>query len=538
GVGCNAIPQTSSTITLTSNFPDTSNIPNTGNNFACYLTAIRANVRSAPYLGAPIIGEIISGEVAGVVSRTAGADYWYQIQSSDGVGWVSSSVATVTGAGCSTLPTSLSITTTNPNGETFSVSPLPTENVCPPGFDGLLPPRLEAGQLGVVMFEILRVRTSPDARFDQTNVIFEMPQGTVFSVINGPVCEGTRIWWQIELNGVYGWIAESDAEVGYYVEPRRREGETRSIDTAEIARLNTGDAVRGMVFTPDGRLAVINGSDGIVRAWDVEQSTTQTLIPNINGQGIDYLAINPETNQSLTVDSNNTLMVWQGEDMLYSLETDFLPYFKTDVEASPHWTTAAASGCVEGNINSGCEDSAVIIFDLSTGESITSFNVQSVWRISFSPDATQLVTVGESVFVWDVSDLGNLSDPHQLMVDLIDIQDVVFSPDGETLAFIARQTETDKLAVYLWDIATDTLNRVIDVGSNVVTVVYSPNGNTLAIGTTDNQIIMWDVMMGREIDRYSGYANGITALTFDETGDLLAAGDNAGNLVVLNVDIK
>ena len=538
GTGCAVVPQTSSSISITDNFPDTSGVSNAGNTFACYLTATRANIRSAPYVGAPILGEIISGEVVSTISRTPGDDKWYQIQSSDGIGWVSSSVSTVTGSGCSALPQTSSTPTTNQDGQTFDVTPMPADNVCPAGFNGLLQPRLEAGQLGVVTFEILRVRTSPDARFDQANVIFEMPQGTTFSVINGPVCEETRIWWQIELNGVYGWVAESDSAVGYYVDPRQREGETRSLDTAEIARLNTGDQVRGMVFTPDGRLAVINGSDSTIRAWDMEQSVNQTLVPGINGQGVGYLAINPESDQSLTADSNNMLSLWQGEDLLYSMNTDFLPYFKTDVEASPHWTTAAASGCVEGSITGGCEESAVIMFDLSTGESVATLNVESVWRIAFSPDATQLITVGDSIYLWDISDLGNLSDPQQLGVDVADIQDVIFSPDGLTLAFIGRDAETDKLAVHLWDIETDTLVSVINIGSDVATVVYSPNGNTLAIGTADNQVVLWDVVMNTEVDRFSGYANGIASLAFDGEGNVLAAGDNAGNLVLLSVDIK
>lgn len=45
-----------------------------------------------------------------------------------------------------------------------------------------------------------------------------LPVLTVFYVVDGPVCRNGYSWFQIQHNGVEGWIAEGDL-TSYYVEP-------------------------------------------------------------------------------------------------------------------------------------------------------------------------------------------------------------------------------------------------------------------------------------------------------------------------------
>ena len=97
-----------------------------------------------------------------------------------------------------------------------------------PAFDcqGAPPPRLQVGQGGRVTYttgEPVRVREHPEV--DSHNVLFQISEGTVFTVIGGPMCVSrpdgsTYVFWQIALPGrsATGWVAEGEWG-NYYLEP-------------------------------------------------------------------------------------------------------------------------------------------------------------------------------------------------------------------------------------------------------------------------------------------------------------------------------
>lgn len=48
-------------------------------------------------------------------------------------------------------------------------------------------------------------------------VIAQIPASGVFYVLDGPVCSQLYAWYQIDYNGITGWIAEGD-DTAYYTE--------------------------------------------------------------------------------------------------------------------------------------------------------------------------------------------------------------------------------------------------------------------------------------------------------------------------------
>jgi len=67
---------------------------------------------------------------------------------------------------------------------------------------------------------------------------------------------------------------------------------------------------------------------------------------------------------------------------------------------------------------------------------------------------------------------------------------MALSPDGRTLAL----SLSDKLTVELWDVATGKTRAILTGFSDFVgSLAFSPDGRTLATGSVDHTISLWDV---------------------------------------------
>jgi serine/threonine protein kinase len=99
---------------------------------------------------------------------------------------------------------------------------------------------------------------------------------------------------------------------------------------------------------------------------------------------------------------------------------------------------------------------------------------------------------------------------------------VAFSPDEKTIA----SGSVDR-SVRLWDAETGTLKKTItDHSDSVSSVVFSGDSKTVMSGSSDGTIYLWNVQSGALENKLKGHSGDIVALAISPDGKTLLSGSN------------
>lgn len=170
------------------------------------------------------------------------------------------------------------------------------------------------------------------------------------------------------------------------------------------------------------------------------------------------------------------------------------------------------------------------------------FPVGFISGFAFSPNNKYLVSSGRSVTIWD-TDTGNE------IIKLYDVEHrtskMTFSPDGEILVggdydgklilwnfnqILEKNKEQESLLSKLWRNLT---NRKLSIFKNktflghtasVNTLTYSSDGKTLASGSRDGTVIVWDADNMQKRYTIQGHTGPMTILRFNENDNKLISG--------------
>ncbi|OJD17129.1 hypothetical protein AJ78_02774 [Emergomyces pasteurianus Ep9510] len=112
------------------------------------------------------------------------------------------------------------------------------------------------------------------------------------------------------------------------------------------------------------------------------------------------------------------------------------------------------------------------------------------------------------------------------------VSSVAFSPDGRTVA----SGSSDK-TIKLWDAGTGSEIRTLEGHLDQVrSVAFSPDGRIIVSGSNDNTIKLWDARIGSEIQMLEGHSSSVLSVVFSPDGQMIASGSSDNTIKLWNAE--
>jgi WD40 repeat protein len=236
----------------------------------------------------------------------------------------------------------------------------------------------------------------------------------------------------------------------------------------EMASLERG--ITRFSISPDGRMLALANGDHSIGLWDLEISAERRNLKGHNAQ-VRSVAFTPDGSGVVSYGEDKTVRLW---DTKTGNERAKLSGVEFPAAVSPDGRMVASG--IEGK-------EAVRVCELETGKE----------KLTLEPLEGAMINI-------------------------------VFSPDGATLASICRDGGPISCAIQMWDLATGKMRVKTRVREATLSfLVFSRDGSQLA-GVEDGRIFIFDGKTGKERMVLQGHVNSITSLAFSSDGSMLVSG--------------
>jgi WD40 repeat protein len=286
------------------------------------------------------------------------------------------------------------------------------------------------------------------------------------------------------------------------------------------------NGVSGLAFSPDGKALATVGGPRVVRLWNIDTGQTTSTISPKDG-GLFGVAFSPDGKTIATCGHRDgTVRIW---------DTDTGKLVRT-LSGHKDWVYTVAFSPDGKTLASGAWDVTARLWDVATGRATAVLRghtgdwPSTIYSVAFSPDGKILATGGsdQTARLWDVPTGRSIATlaGHEQSVDSL-----AFSSDGKTLA-----TAGDEQKVRLWNVATRQASGVLAADHRPQRVAFNRDG-LLAAGESEQTVQLWDLADNNRVihtfTHRSGRANGKTVVAFSPDGNTLVTGDSDDGIVRL-----
>ena len=272
-----------------------------------------------------------------------------------------------------------------------------------------------------------------------------------------------------------------------------------------------GGEVWCAAFSPDGKILATGGKDQNVLLWAPTGLPPHDILPHDS----DYRPLfSPDGKKLVTIDPlTGFSMLWNAEDhsilnarladgghvIGFSPDGKFVATFDSDDWTLNFWPPTGTPA-----------NNAVALEHASQQESFAFMGMSPEQAYFFAIDATGLI------YVWNAG-TGKLL--HTMTGPAPRIRNAVLSPNGKRLMVSVERENFPRL----YDCVTGTERDLIGHGDFVSGLDFSPDGSTVATGSMDGTIRLWNATNGAPVATLPGHMQETTDVAFSPDGRTLAS---------------
>ncbi len=289
--------------------------------------------------------------------------------------------------------------------------------------------------------------------------------------------------------------------------------------------------VTSVDFSLDGELLASGSVDGTVIIWNLADGS---IMHRLDGHTdtVNDVSFSPDGNLLLSGSNDLTARLWNVADgsELKVLESRLLGRVLR-VSFSPTGLLASLAGhkCA---VEMRRMPSGVLYRSLPQPRCVVRDGTVEIWGVDFNSTGEQIATgegrpcCGGSVQLWEVNDfvLPQLVEGYNLKV-----RDLEIAPDDTTAAVALLQSPV------LWHVELDdgTLLQTFEGHTfRVNSVAFSKDGEMIASGSRDTNIIVWSVEDGTQLRVLSDHTDAVNDVTFSDDGSLMASASDDLSIIV------
>jgi len=234
--------------------------------------------------------------------------------------------------------------------------------------------------------------------------------------------------------------------------------------------------VRTVAITPDGTRIISGSWDKTIGVWDAETGRSLVYLKGHKGY-VKSVSVLPDSRRLLSCDSGDiTLKLW---------DMDSGNCIKTFKGHGGSVESVSISSDGQRAV-SGSFDKTLKYWDLETGQCLATLEGHSgfVYSVQITADGRYAISGSKdkTVKLWDLESrtCRGTFEGHKNK-----IYSVALSPDGKLAASTGFQDKT----VSLWDLISGACVQVIEVDASPISVIFSPDGKRLVVGTASDAVI-------------------------------------------------
>jgi WD40 repeat protein len=302
-------------------------------------------------------------------------------------------------------------------------------------------------------------------------------------------------------------------------------------------------AISLLTFSPDGKQLAIASADQSIRA--VDAGSCKDTVRSTKRDRHVHLIRYSDDGQLLAVstswnDGNQSLSVWNVlTDKTIREFTVVRSKPSKDLPLSPigvgHIVLSPDGRLLAAEVFTQQGRRSIGIWDLANKKECKLLvpNGSAPGPYQFSPDSKRLVSSGldwddGAIRLWDIA-------TGKKLCRLAGLQDrmhqFAFTPDGQAVA--AGLTND---TICMWQVPSGKeIRRFQGHEQRTAYLAFSPNGLTLVSGSEDKTVRLWDVITGKEIRTWSGHESATGPVAFSPDGRKVASGSFDGTVFIWDV---